>query len=71
MVQMVSMISSTKRDNENREKQERANNKAASFAHVLNKTFEDKIDPDIVYITYDATSHINTYLYHKSKEYTF
>lgn len=69
MVQMVSMISSTKRDNENREKQGRAN-KGPTFTQVLKKVAEDNAPKSIINITYDSKSNINIF-YHQSKEYTF
>ncbi len=71
MVQMVSMISSTRRDNENREKQDRANSKGPTFTQVLNKVVKENVPQDIINITYDSKSNINTFFYHQSKEYTF
>lgn len=71
MVQMVSMISSTRRDNENREKQDRANYKGPTFTQVLNKMVKENVPQDIINITYDSKSNINTFFYHQSKEYTF
>ncbi len=71
MVQMVSMISSTRRDNENREKQDRANYKGPTFTQVLNKVVKENAPQDIINITYDSKSNINTFFYHPSKEYTF
>ncbi len=71
MVQMVSMISSTRRDNENREKQDRANYKGPTFTQMLNKVVKENAPQDIINITYDSKSNINTFFYHPSKEYTF
>ena len=68
---MVSMISSTKRDNENREKQDQANYKGPTFTQVLNKVVKESVPQDIINITYDSKSNINTFFYHQSKEYTF
>ena len=50
MVQMVSMISSTKRDNENREKQDQANYKGPTFTQVLNKVVKESVPQDIINI---------------------
>ncbi len=66
MVQMVSMISST-----NREKQDQANYKGPTFTQVLNKVVKESVPQDIINITYDSKSNINTFFYHQSKEYTF
>jgi hypothetical protein len=68
---MVARSSKLKRDNKDSGRQESKNAKPVSFEETLEKAQPQNCPEECYTVTYDRQSHLRTYYYCQSREYTF